>query len=82
MDAICALHPEDQFEADIAVRIVTMHAHAMDALRSASLADGDPNEVRRCRAQAASMARSRILRSALCGVCRPSATRRSTRCIL
>jgi hypothetical protein len=57
MQAVFALRPEDDFEALLATRIVAMNAHAMDALRSAALAAGDPGEVRRCRAQAASMAR-------------------------
>ena len=34
-----------------------MDAHAGDALRSAGLAVDDPKKIRRCRAQAASMAR-------------------------
>jgi hypothetical protein len=57
MDAVAALHPDDAFEALLAVRIVAMDAHAGDSLRSAGLAVNDPMEVRRCRAQAASMAR-------------------------
>jgi hypothetical protein len=57
LQAVCALHPADDFEACLATRIVAMNAHALDALRSAVLAAGDPDEVRRCRAQAASMAR-------------------------
>ena len=47
----------DAFEARLAVRIVAMDAHAGDGLRLAGLAVDDPLEVRRCRAQAASMAR-------------------------
>ncbi len=54
--AVFALRPEDDFEALLATRIVAMNAHAMDALHSASLAAGEPDEVRRCCAQAASMA--------------------------
>ena len=57
MDAVVALHPENAFEARLAVRIVSTDAHAADALRSAALAAGDPEKVRQCRAQAASMAR-------------------------
>jgi hypothetical protein len=53
MDAVFALHPEDAFE----VRIVAMDAHAADSLRGAAQAVADPMEVRRCRAQAVSMAR-------------------------
>lgn len=57
LDAVCALHPEDQFEADLATSIVAMRAHAIDALRAAVRAADDPDRVRQCRAQAASMAR-------------------------
>ena len=57
MDAVVALHPADAFEARLAVRIVAMDAHAGDCLRSAGLAVDDPEKIRRCRAQAASMAR-------------------------
>jgi hypothetical protein len=57
MDAVFALHPEDAFEVRLAVRIVAMDAHAADSLRAAAQAVADPMEVRRCRAQAVSMAR-------------------------
>ncbi len=57
LDAVCALHPEDQLEADLATRIATMHAHAMDALHAAGEAADDPDRQRQYRAQAASMAR-------------------------
>ncbi len=57
LDAVTALHPEDQFEADLATSIVAMRAHSMDALRAAAQAADDPDRVRQCRAQAASMAR-------------------------
>jgi hypothetical protein len=57
MDAVAALTPYDAFEARLAVRAVATDAHAADALRSAVLAAGDPDKVRQCRAQAASMAR-------------------------
>jgi hypothetical protein len=57
LDAVSALHPEDQFEADLATSIVAMRAHAMDALCAAAQAADDPDRVRQCRAQAASMAR-------------------------
>ena len=57
MDAVVALHPENAFETRLAVRIVSTDAHAADALRAAALAAGDPEKVRQCRAQAASMAR-------------------------
>ncbi len=57
MDAVFTLNPENAFEARLAVRIVAMDAHAADCLRLAGLAADDPMEMRRCRAQAASMAR-------------------------
>jgi hypothetical protein len=73
MDAVEALHPMDAFEARLAVRIVAMDAHAGDGLRLAGLAVDDPPEVRRCRAQAASMARQS--NSALRTLLRMQATR-------
>jgi hypothetical protein len=57
MAAVVALHPDDDFEARLALRIVAMDFHAGDALRSAGLAVDDPEKIRRCRAQAASMSR-------------------------
>jgi hypothetical protein len=57
MAAVTALHPEDDFEADLAVRIVAMGVHADDSLRLAGLAAADAMEMHRCRAQAVSMAR-------------------------
>jgi len=57
LDAVIALRPDDAFEARLATRIVAMDAHAADALAAASLAAGDPDKLRQCRAQAASMAR-------------------------
>ena len=57
MDAVVALHPDDDFEARLALRIVAMDFHVGDALRSAGLAVDDPEKIRRCRAQAATMAR-------------------------
>jgi hypothetical protein len=57
MDAVFALHPEDAVEVRLAVRIVAMDADAADSLRAAAQAVADPMEVRRCRAQAVSMAR-------------------------
>ena len=57
MAAVVALHPDDDFEARLALRIVAMDFHAGDCLRSAGLAVDDPEKIRRCRAQAASMAR-------------------------
>jgi len=56
MDAALALHPENDAECLFAVRVVSADAHAGDALRCAGLAD-DPDVVRKCRAQAASMMR-------------------------
>ncbi len=57
MDAVVALHPDDAFEAHLAVRVVSTGAHAGDALCEASLAT-DPETERQCRAQAASMTRA------------------------
>jgi hypothetical protein len=57
METIVALNPEDSLESRLAVRVVTMDAHAADCVRTAVLATGDAAEVNRCRAQAASMAR-------------------------
>jgi hypothetical protein len=57
MDQVAALCPMDAFEARLAARIIAMGTHADDSLRSAALAAHDPMEQRRCRAQAASMAR-------------------------
>ena len=56
MDAALALHPENDAECLFAVRVVSADAQAGDALRCAGLAD-DPDVVRKCRAQAASMMR-------------------------
>jgi hypothetical protein len=56
MDAVVALTPYDHFEVRLAVRTVAADAHAADALRSAALAADNPDRVRQCRAQAASMA--------------------------
>jgi hypothetical protein len=61
------------FEARLATRIVAMDAHAADSLRLAGLAVADPMEIRRCRAQAASMARQSD--SALRTLLRMQATR-------
>ena len=57
MDAVVALTPMDAFEARLAARIVAMDDHAADSLRLAGLHPDDAMEIRRCRAQAASMAR-------------------------
>ena len=58
MDAVVALTPYDLFEARLAARIVAMDAHCAESLRLAALyATIDPPEARRCRAQAALMAR-------------------------
>ncbi|MEJ0018478.1 MAG: hypothetical protein WDN25_18340 [Acetobacteraceae bacterium] len=57
MAAAAALNPVDAFEARLAARIVAMDAHVADCLRSAGLAVDDPDERRRCRAQATSMSR-------------------------
>jgi hypothetical protein len=56
MTAVAHLLPGNAAEADVAVQIVAAQFHARDALRSAAVhASVDPMEVRRCRAQAASM---------------------------
>ncbi len=56
--AVAHLLPENAAEAEVAVLIVGAQFHARDALRSvAAHAGTDPAEVRRCRAQAASMMR-------------------------
>jgi hypothetical protein len=57
MDAVEALTPAGAFEARLAGRIVAMDDHAADCLRRAGLAAADPDKMRSCRAQAASMAR-------------------------
>src|SRR5215469_16019066 len=58
MDAVVALTPYDLFEARLAARIVAMDAHCAESLRLAALYTTiDPPEARRCRAQAALMAR-------------------------
>jgi hypothetical protein len=55
--AVAALHPEDAFEARLAVRIVAADAQAADCLRSAAASGHDASEARRCRAQAGMMMR-------------------------
>ena len=55
MTSVAHLVPENAAEADIAVQAVTAQFHARDALQAAS--GTDPEAVRRCRAQAASMMR-------------------------
>ena len=56
--AVAHLLPENAAEAEVAVLIVGAQFHARDALRSAAAHAGiDPAEIRRCRAQAASMMR-------------------------
>lgn len=56
--AVAHLLPENAAEAELAAQIVGAQFHAKDALRSAAVYAGiDPAEVRRCRAQAASMMR-------------------------
>ncbi len=56
--ALAHLLPENAAEAERAVDIVAAQFHPKDALRSASRASADPDAVRRCRAQAASMMRA------------------------
>jgi hypothetical protein len=57
MDALVALVPYDDFEAELAIRIIAANSHAADALRSVALVADNPDRVRQCRAQAASMMR-------------------------
>jgi len=57
MTVVAHLLPENAAEADVAVQIVAAQFHARDALRAAVCAAQDPDEVRRCRAQASSMMR-------------------------
>jgi hypothetical protein len=56
--AVVALRPGDAFEARLAARAVAADAHAMDSLRLAALPGQQPDEVRRCRAQASAMMRA------------------------
>src|SRR6185437_14278392 len=55
MTSVAHLIPENAAEADLAAQIVAAQFHARDALQAAS--GTDPEVVRRCRAQAASMMR-------------------------
>jgi len=57
MDAVVALHPDDAFEARLAVRAVAMDAQCAASLHDAGLAVNDPMEMRRCQAWANSTAR-------------------------
>ena len=56
--AVADLRPADAYQARLAARSVGADAHAMDCLRLAALAGRDSDEARRCRAQAAVMART------------------------
>jgi hypothetical protein len=57
MAAVAALRPTDAFEALLAAQVVGANAHAMDCLRLAVQPREQPEDVRRCRAQAALMMR-------------------------
>jgi hypothetical protein len=57
MTSVAHLVPENAAEADLAAQIVATQFHARDALQAASCSGADPETVRRCRAQAASMMR-------------------------
>ena len=57
MSAVAALRPNDPFEAKLASQIVAANAHAMDCLRAAVQPNQQPEDVRRNRAQAATMMR-------------------------
>jgi hypothetical protein len=56
--ALGDLHPEDAFRARLAARAVAADAHAMECLRLAGLPGQEPDEARRCRAQASAMMRA------------------------
>lgn len=58
MTAVAHLLPENAAEAELAVQIVANDFHAKDALRWAALPGLDPGEMRRHRAQAASLSRT------------------------
>ncbi len=57
MAAVAALQPADASEAQLAALIVAADAHANDCLRRAVQPGQQPEDVRRCRARAASMMR-------------------------
>ena len=57
VDFSVALHPDDAFEARLAVRAVAVDAQCAASLHAAGLAVNDLMEMRRCRAWAASTAR-------------------------
>jgi hypothetical protein len=57
MAAVAALHPADACEALFATQIIGANAHALDCLRDAARPGQPPEEVRRSRAQAATMMR-------------------------
>jgi hypothetical protein len=58
MEAVIALHPGDACEALLAAQIIGADAHAKDSLREAVEPQTQPEDVRRCRAQAVAMMRS------------------------
>jgi hypothetical protein len=55
--AVAVLCPADAFEARLATQVIAADAHAMDCLRLAVQPDRQPEDVHRCRAQAALMMR-------------------------
>jgi hypothetical protein len=57
MSAVASLRPNDPFEARLASQIIAANAHAMDCLRAAVQPNQQPEDVRRNRAQAATMMR-------------------------
>ena len=57
VEAVASLAPANAIEARLAVQIAGADAHAADCLRLAMRPGIDPDEMRRCRAQAAMMMR-------------------------
>ena len=57
MDAVLALHPDNDIECRLAVRVVSADAQAGHALGCARRVAADADKLRQCRAQAASMGR-------------------------
>ena len=55
---LATLVPENSAEAELAVQTVAADVHSKDCLRAASRPGLDPDQQRRCRAQAATMMRA------------------------
>jgi hypothetical protein len=73
MAVVVAYHPGDISEALLAAQIVAADAHAKDCFRLAIAPGADSDTVRRCRSQAASMAR--LMQSGLRSLQRTQAMR-------